>query len=55
MFKILTGLAPDYLQDLFSIRTKKYDVRKLQEFRNLEMKFNLPKPNTNYIKKTYVQ
>ena len=40
MFKILNGLAPDYLQDLFSIRTTKYDVR------NLEMKLNLPKPNT---------
>ena len=32
MFKILNGLAPDYLQDLFSTRTTKYNVR------NLEMK-----------------
>ena len=36
----------DYLQDLFPIRTTKYDVR------NLEMKLNLPKPNTNYLKKS---
>ena len=41
MFKILNGLAPDFLQDLFSIRTTKYNVR------NQEMKLNLPKPNTN--------
>ena len=41
MFKILNSLAPDYLQDLFSIRTTKYNVR------NLEIKLNLPKPNTN--------
>ena len=40
MFKILNSLAPDYLQDMFSIRTTKYN------FRNLEMKLNLPKPNT---------
>ena len=40
MFKILNGLAPDYPQDLFSIRTTKCNVR------NLEMKLNLPKPNT---------
>ncbi|XP_044181518.1 uncharacterized protein LOC122962463 [Acropora millepora] len=47
MFKILNGLAPDYLQDLFSIRTTKYNVR------NLEMKLNLPKPDTNYLKKSF--
>ena len=47
MFKILNGLALDYLQDLFSIRTTKYNVR------NLEMKLNLPKPNTNYLKRSF--
>ena len=47
MFKILNGLAPDYLQDLFLIRTTKYNVR------NLEMKLNLAKPNTNYLKKSF--
>ena len=31
MFKILNGLAPDCLQDLFSVRTTKY---KYQESRN---------------------
>ena len=44
MFKILNGLAPDYLQDLLLIRTSQYNVR------NLEMKLNLPKPYTNYLK-----
>ena len=47
MLKMLNGLAPDYLQDLFSIRTTKYNVR------NLEMKLNLPKPNTNYLKRSF--
>ena len=47
MFKMLNGLAPDYLQDLFPIRTTKYNVR------NLEMKLNLPKPNTNYLKRSF--
>ena len=44
MFKILNGLAPDYLQF-----AKSYNVR------NLEMKLNLPKPiaNTNYLKKSF--
>ena len=49
----INGLAPEvfndpnYLQDLFSIRTTKYNVR------NLEMKFHLHKPNTNYLKKSF--
>ena len=30
ILKILNGLAPDYLQDLFSIRTTKYNVRNLE-------------------------
>ena len=47
MFKILNGLAPDYLQDLFSIRTTKYKVR------NLELKLSLPKPNTSYVEKKF--
>ena len=47
MFKILNGLAPDYLEDLFAIRTTKYKVR------NLEMKLNLPKLNTNYLKRSF--
>ena len=46
MFKILNGLAPDYVHDLFSIRTTKYNVR------NLEMKLNLPKPNPNYLNRS---
>ena len=47
MFKILNSLAPDYLQDLFSNGTTKYNVR------NLEMKLNLPKLNTKYLKKSF--
>ena len=35
------------LEDLFSIRTIKYNVR------NLEMKLNLLKPNTNYLKRSF--
>ena len=49
MFKILNGLALDYLQELFSIHTTKYKLN----VRNLEMKLNLPKPNTNYLKRSF--
>ena len=47
MFQILIGLAVDYLQELFSIHTTKYNVR------NLEMKLNLSIPNTNYPKRSF--
>ena len=39
MFKIIKGLSPAYLQDLFST---KYNLR------DSEIKLNLPKPRTNY-------
>ena len=42
-FKIIKGLSPAYLQDLFSIRSTKY--------RDSEIKLNLPKPRTNYCKR----
>ena len=41
MFKIIKGLSPAYLQDLFST---KYNLR------DSEIKLNLPKPRTNYCK-----
>ena len=44
MFKIIKGLSPEYLQDLFSIRSTKYNLR------DSEIKLNLPKPRTNYCK-----
>ena len=46
MFKILKGDAPDYLQNLFSARGTGYNLR------NSEIKLNLPKPRTNYLKRS---
>ena len=45
MFKIIKGLSPEYLRDLFSIRSTKYNLR------DSEIKLNLPKPRTNYCKR----
>ena len=45
MFKIVKGLSPAYLQDLFSIRSTPYNLR------DSEIKLNLPKPRTNYCKR----
>ena len=45
MFKIIKELSPAYLQDLFSIRSTKYNLR------DSEIKLNLPKPRTNYCKR----
>ena len=47
MFKSLKGLAPVYLQDLFSERNTNYDLR--DAFRKL----NLPKPRTDYLKRSF--
>ena len=46
MFKSLNGLAPVYLQDLFSERHTDYHLR--DSFHKL----NLPKPRTNYLKRS---
>ena len=46
MFKILKGNAPSYLKSLFSVRTLEYDVR------NNRSKLNIPKPRTNYLKRS---
>ena len=47
MFKSLNGLAPVYLQDLFSQRHTDYDMR--DSLRRL----NLPKPRTDYLKRSF--
>ena len=47
MFKSLNGLAPVYLHELFSERNKAYDLR--DYFRKL----NLPKPRTEYLKRSF--
>ena len=45
--KTLNELAPDYLQCLFTQRHfKEYNLR------NLQGKLSLPKPNTNYLKRS---
>ena len=47
MFKSLNGLAPVYLQDLFSERRIDYDMR------DSLRKLNLPKPRTDYLKRSF--
>ena len=47
MFKSLNGLAPVYLRDLFSERHTDYDLR------NSFRKLNLPKPRTDYLKRSF--
>ena len=47
MFKSLNGLAPVYLQDLFSERHTDYHLR--DSFHKL----NSPKPRTNYLKRSF--
>ena len=45
MLKMIKGLSPAYLQDLFSIRSTPYNLR------DSEIKLNQPKPRTNYCKR----
>ena len=47
MFKSLNGLAPVYLRELFSKRDTDYDLR------DSSRKLNLPKPRTNYLKRSF--
>ena len=47
MFKSLNRLAPVYLQDLFSERHTDYDMR------DSLRKLNLPKPRTDYLKRSF--
>ena len=47
MFQSLNGLAPVSLQDLFSERHTDYHLR------DSVHKLNLPKPRTNYLKRSF--
>ena len=47
MFKTLKSNAPSYLQEFFSIRGTGYNLR------NSEMRLNLPKPRTSYLKRSF--
>lgn len=47
MFKTINGLSPVYLQDLFNIRSTMYNLR------DSEIKLDLPKPRTNYRKRSF--
>ena len=47
MSKSLNGLAPVYLQDLFSERHTDYDMR------DSLRKSNLPRPRTDYLKRSF--
>ena len=47
MFKSVNGLAPEYLQSLFSQRRSVYNLR------DFEGKLTLPKPSTNYLKRSF--
>ena len=47
MFKILKGNLPSYLRTLFYFRNTEYDLR------NNHFKLNLPKPGTNYLKRSF--
>jgi hypothetical protein len=47
MFKTLEGDTPTYLQNLFSVHGSEYNLR------NFENKLNLPKPRTNYLKRSF--
>ena len=47
MFKTLKGDTPTYLQNLFSVRGSEYNLR------NFEMKSNLRKAQTNYLKRSF--
>ena len=47
MFKSMNGLAPKYLQSLFSQRRSVYNLK------DSEGKLTLPKPSTNYLKRSF--
>ena len=47
IFKTIKRLSPLYLQNLFSIRSTSYNLR------DSEIKLDLPKPRTNYRKRSF--
>ena len=46
MLKIFNGDAPSYLQNIFSVHGSGYNLR------DSEIKLHLPKPRTNYLKRS---
>ena len=47
MYKTMNGLTPEYLQRLFAQSYSNYNLR------NSEGKLALPKPRTNYLKRSF--
>ena len=47
MFKALNNLAPDYLIEIFKDREAPYN------FRNNEKRLAIPKPRTDYMKRSF--
>ena len=47
MFKTLKENVPPYLQNMFSVRGTSYSIR------NSELRLNLPKQRTNYLKRSF--
>ena len=47
MFKTLNGQTPQYLQDMFDSRRCQYSLR------NCNGKLFIPKPNTDYLKRSF--
>ena len=49
IFKILNGQTPDYLPNKFIFRNDTTSYR----LRNSEMRLTLPKPRTDYVRKSF--
>ena len=47
MYKTMNGVTPEYLQRLFAQSYSNYNLR------NCEGKLALPKPRTNYLKRSF--
>ena len=47
MYKTINKLVPENLTNLFSVRSTDYNLR------NAKMKLNLPKPRTDYLKRSF--
>lgn len=47
MYKIINKFTPEYLQNMFTFRSTDYNLRKI------EMKLNVPKPQTDYLKRSF--
>ena len=49
MFKVLNNLAPEYLTDLFCRTNQVHDY----SLRNSDLNLVLPKPKTNFLRKSF--